>query len=123
LEPQPDGTVTLDLNKIDRDAFAAVSQLDVETCMDITPGGTAVYGRIRSTRLKFHDKMAALTCLAKIQQLINAGSTTYVQNNTIYQSAAWQELQQLQQHELQEFEEFKKSRGKVLQAAPPKDKE
>jgi phage terminase small subunit len=117
-EPQEDGSVILDLTKLSRADFAAVSQLETEEYITGLNAATGAPVRVRATKLKFHDKMAALTCLAKIENLIRNAPQVNIQNN-IYRSPEWTELQALQQHELQEFEEFKKQRR--LSAGARKD--
>jgi phage terminase small subunit len=119
----PDGSVTLEWEKLSRDEWAAISQLETETRVDgLRADGTPV--RTRTTKLKFHSKLDALHTLAKIQRLIlpASGTTINVQNNTLYSSPEYRELQAMQAHELAEFQEFKKQRTLTGVTTPPKAK-
>jgi phage terminase small subunit len=123
LVPQKDGTVVLNFNEVTRDQFEAVGSVETEEYVDGFNAGTGAPVVVRRTKFKLHDKLRALEVQAKIQKLINEGTQSYIQNNTIIQSAVYKEMQAMEEDELREFQEFKKTRGKTLQAAPPRDKE
>lgn len=67
LEIQPDGTAFVDMTALTPDMRAAISEYQVETYNETqVEDGEVTYVPVKKTRVKFHDKKAALEALARI---------------------------------------------------------